>query len=536
MNESSVTDSDFDFYVEVMRDRAEINPKKIIKDSRGELARSGRFTKFVPIVNARVPILKCVHVQSGINCDLNFSDSLGVLNSPIMCHLLQFDSRIYVLATIIKYWMKIHECTGSNFITNYAALWMLLFYLQTLPEPILPPIIEFQKNAPEYLVSSFNFGFNYQLPNLSNNRMRCSELLHGFFEFYRKFDFENHVICPLYGKTIPKADVKSKSVPEFQRYEEILNGCPDEAPMSLNKPLCIQDPFEITHSIPGLIAQKAFKDIVAKLGLAADIIKAELSSSGESTRLLLELFDTAKFEAEVKIRNPDDSNFTKNAVKTTWTIKPNEFELSIMRKILAKKRQTETDKFTSDDVCKSWTRSAARFVLEVIRDVFRFEIKVKKVSGESEQMEEADIAEMCNATADEIDHEIFVFGACDVFYARRLNKDVDGSTLQKEIDISRERFDKTPKVDFRAKIKITANADKFDQIDLEIGDLIRRRHNNYYRSFCMTLKNQMQLLLKIYFAHELEHNKSTPPLSGEPLSEPGSDEVPQKAENAANNH
>lgn len=514
-----------------MRDRAEINPKTIIKNCRSELARSGRFTKFVPIVNARVPILKLVHVQSGINCDLNFSDSLGVLNSPIMCHLLQFDSRIYVLATIIKYWMKIHECTGSNFITNYAALWMLLFYLQTLPEPILPPITEFQKDAAEYLVSSFNFGFNYQLPNLSSNRMRCSELLCGFFEYYRKFDFDNNVICPLYGKIIPKADIKSKSVPEFQHYEEILIASPDEAPMSLNKPLCIQDPFEITHSIPGLIAQRAFKDIVAKLGVAADVIKAELSSSGESTKLLLELFDTAKFEAEVKKRNPDESNFTKNAVKTTWTIKPNEFELSTVRKILSKKSRTETDKFTADDVCKSWTRSTARFVLEAIRDVFRFEINVKKVSGGSEKLEEADIDEMCSASADGIAHDILVFGARDVFYARKLNKDVDGSTLQKEIDISKERFDKTPKVDFRAKIKITASADKFDQIDLEIGDLIRRRHNNYYRSFCMTLKNQMQTLLKMYFAHELEHSKSAPP-----LSEQESDEVPQEVESEANNH
>lgn len=499
-----------------MRDKDDINPKRVINNTKSELARSGRFSKFVPIVNARVPILKCVHVQSGINCDLNFSDSLGVFNSPILCNLLQFDSRIYILASIIKFWMKIHDCSGSNCITNYSALWMLLFYLQTLSEPILPPIIEFQKNAPAFMIDAFNFGFNYKLPNQNRNRQRCSELLLGFFEFYRSFDFENNVISPLFGKIIPKSDIKSKKVPEFKRYEEILEQNPDEMPMSLNKPLCIQDPFEITHSIPGLISQKVFKDIIRKFDIAGDVIRTELTVSGESAQLLLELFDINKFNEELTKRNDSVSttSSTNSSKSTIITIKPNEFELSKTRELLSKNVQNENDKITTEQLNKNWTKIIIRFLMEIIQDIFLFKIKAQKSKpndnneSHGSAYEEVDVDQLCNENIEKFSYEIIVNGTRDVFYTRKLIKDVDSTTLTKEFEISKERFqqESTPKINFRVKIKLQANVEKFDQIQLEIIDIIQRRHNNYYRTFCRTLKQQMQFLLKIFFIHKLDYN------------------------------
>lgn len=521
-----ISDSDFDFYVEVMRDKEEINPKKVINNSKSELARSGRFSKFVPIVNARVPILKCTHTPSGINCDLNFSDSLGVFNSPILCHLLQFDSRIYVLATIIKFWMKVHDCSGSNYITNYAALWMLLFYLQTLPQPILPPIIEFQKNAPEYMIASFNFGFNYRLPNLSKNKMRCSEILLGFFEYYRAFDFENNVISPLYAKVIPKVDIKAKTVPEFAHYEEILQQNTDETPMSLNKPLCIQDPFEITHSIPGLISPKVFKDIIAKFGIAIDIIKSELSASGESAKLLLSLFDTSKFEEELKkINRKDLDATTSGASKFTFSVRPNEFELSKTREILSKICQNGNEKISTEQLNQSWTQKTIYFFMEIIQDIFMFKIKLKKSDDEDALFEEIDASQICTVNEEKFSYELIVHGIRDVFYARKLIKDIDSSTLEREIEISKERFSNknTPKINFRVKIKISANVEKFNEISIEIIDIIQRRHNNYYRTFCTTIKQQFQFLMKIYFVHRMSYNAAIRSLLQDTFSDKQSD-------------
>lgn len=206
-----------------------------------------------------------------------------------------FDSRIYVLAKILKYWAKVHDCAGKNRISNYAIVWMLLFYLQQLPVPILPPIAEFQKRLPPYLVNGYNFSFDDRLPNHTMNQNRCSELLMGFFKFYKNFDFSTQVICPLFGKAVRKTDIFEKKLPEFQRYHEMLHLNPNLSPMQLNKCICIQDPFEITHSISGVIALLEFQKIVCKFECAAEIIESELQTGGESTKLLLSIFDADKF-------------------------------------------------------------------------------------------------------------------------------------------------------------------------------------------------------------------------------------------------
>lgn len=232
------------------REPLNAKPASVIGKAMNILRQNGNFTNFLPISHARVPILKCYHTPTGYQCDINFSDSYGILNSPIVARLLTFDHRIYVLATILKYWTKVHDCAGKNRISNYAIVWMLLFYLQQLPTPIVPPICEFQERVQPFYVNGYNFAFDERLPNRTTNQSRCSELLMGFFKFYKTFDFESHVICPLYGKAFRKADVLARKIPEFRRYYEMLNLNPNISPMQFNKCICIQDAFEYSHSIP----------------------------------------------------------------------------------------------------------------------------------------------------------------------------------------------------------------------------------------------------------------------------------------------
>lgn len=254
-----LTDSDFDFFIELARQPLNAKPAATIGNAMNILKQSGNFTNFLPISHARVPILKCYHIPTGYNCDINFTDSYGILNSPIVARLLAFDARIFVLATILKFWTKVHDCAGKNRISNYAVVWMLLFYLQQLPVPILPPISEFQKRVYPYFVNGYNFAFDDKLTNQTKNQNRCSELLMGFFKFYKNFDFASYVICPLFGKAYSKADILSKSLPEFNRYHEMLSTNTHFSPTQFKNCICIQDPFEITHFIPGMILLVSFK-------------------------------------------------------------------------------------------------------------------------------------------------------------------------------------------------------------------------------------------------------------------------------------
>lgn len=243
----------------------------------------------------RSPILNCLHIKTGYFCHLNLFEPIGTINSPILAHLLTFDARIDFLAAVIKGWMKVHHCYGQRRIKNYALMWMLVFYLQSIPLPIIPPIIQFQMHVSEIIVDDFNFAFDYNYPNNTRNKQRCANLLLGFFKFYDRFDFENLVICPLFGRAFARNDVKVMKLAEFAKYEAILKNNQDKRPLFMKDYICIQDPFEITKSIPVQFAPNVFSRFTSKIAFAAELIEEELKQSGESTNLLLKLFDVELF-------------------------------------------------------------------------------------------------------------------------------------------------------------------------------------------------------------------------------------------------
>lgn len=259
----------------------------------------------------RTPILNCLHIKTGYWCRLNFSDPIGPANSAILAHLLTYDPRIDFLATVIKSWMKVHHCYGFRRITNYGVMWLLVFFLQSIPSPIIPPIIQFQMGMPEVLINGFNFAFDFDRANNTRNEQRCAELLLDFFKFYERFDFENLVISPLYGRAFQKNDVKAKRLAEFTNYEALLKRDPDKNPMNMKDRICIQDPFEITNSIPVHFAPKVFARFADKISAAADIIEYELHQAGESTNLFLKLFDVDLFHQEANAKALKNQFYTK---------------------------------------------------------------------------------------------------------------------------------------------------------------------------------------------------------------------------------
>lgn len=295
-----IPDSDFDFTIELLHQTLNEEPASVIDRALNILRQSGNFTNFLPISHARVPILKCCHLRTGYQCDINFSSAYGMLNSRIVARLLRFDPRIYDLATILKYWAKVHDCVGQERISNYALVWMLIFYLQSLSTPIVPPIMHFQLWIQPYYVNGYNFAFDERIRNTTTNQSSCYELLKGFFRFYADFKFKDHFICPLNGKAFRKSDVWDRKVPEFQRYFDWTKQ--KWKSLESNKNICIQDPFEITHSIPGIICNAEFQRIIWKFEYAADIIDAELRSNGESANLFLSLFDADKFTQHCELQ------------------------------------------------------------------------------------------------------------------------------------------------------------------------------------------------------------------------------------------
>lgn len=259
--------------------------------------------KFVDIEfadNAKTSAIKCVHISSGFACDLNFQNTINVFKSSILGHLLMFDKRIYKLAVILKYWMKVHNIIGTDGISSYDALWLVMFYLQQLREPVLPPIDTFQNSVPSFYIEQTNLAFNFSLPNIVCNHQGSDGLLLGFFAFYTKFDFDGKLICPLMGRAFGRSEFKAM-FPEYF----IFQGA--DMPMDFGKPICIQDPFERRRSIPERVTMNLFMMMRKAMVDAAEICRQKLcdaSNCGEG--LLYALFTHGKSSRLDK----DESSFT----------------------------------------------------------------------------------------------------------------------------------------------------------------------------------------------------------------------------------
>ena len=52
-----------------------------------------QFGELKAVFNARTPILKFVHIDSGLKCDLSFSNRMALMNSKFIKTCLEVDSR-----------------------------------------------------------------------------------------------------------------------------------------------------------------------------------------------------------------------------------------------------------------------------------------------------------------------------------------------------------------------------------------------------------------------------------------------------------
>lgn len=504
------------------------------------LSQSGCFTHFCPIGRARVPILKCYHIRTGYNCDINFTDAYGILNSPIVSNLLSFDPRIRMLATVIKYWAKVHDSAGKNRISSYAIMWLLLFYLQQLDDPIVPPLIDFQKRVPPIHVNGYNFAFDTSVPNKTTNRMRFVELLLGFFRFYRDFDFASKIICPLYGKAMPKTSLDEETV-EFQRYKEIVSAMKDNPAaetMQLNKKICIQDPFQLTRTIPGDIAKHEFKKIEVRIAHTADTIEKALSQFGESPRLLMAIFDMAAYNAHLETALPQTREKRRAnesiGVQTSQNgfcsghFKPIEFHLALCRKIL--KHQSADTKINIQSVHRMWSQLTVEFLVTVLRDLFVFTVEEcppETVSKQPEPVQaEAEDADSIKApvkmendtpspthsaeTPDnsELNKRFIIVGVKDVYMGRKQNKPVNAKAFEIEIMESKKRFEAAKEIQLKASVKIVVDPANHAFVDIEFTDLKRIKKNNFFRAFITNFFQILKSLLNMYFIYKASQSKS----------------------------
>ncbi|XP_071437039.1 poly(A) RNA polymerase GLD2 isoform X2 [Pithys albifrons albifrons] len=203
------------------------------------------------LIRAKVPIVKFRDKVSCVDFDLNVNNVVGIRNTFLLRTYAFIENRVRPLVVAVKKWASCHEINDASrgTLNSYSLVLMVLHYLQTLPEPILPSL---QKNYPECFDPTMQLHLVHQAPYtippyISKNGSSLGDLLTGFFKYYAtEFDWSHQMISVREAKAIPRPDGT-----EWR-----------------NKFICVEEPFDGTNTARAVHEKQKF-----------DIIRGEFSQA-----------------------------------------------------------------------------------------------------------------------------------------------------------------------------------------------------------------------------------------------------------------
>ncbi|XP_069698737.1 speckle targeted PIP5K1A-regulated poly(A) polymerase-like isoform X2 [Periplaneta americana] len=324
------------------------------------------YSHIIAIPKAKTPIVKLVHIPTGLRCDLSFRNALGVHNSALIRYLMSLDTRLRPLIVIIKYWARKNELTGHGKISNYALTMLVLFYLQQLVPSVIPPVAKLQENCEDNIVID---GWACDIictPYSNANTLSVPELLQGFFKFCYQFDYGIKVICPLTGGTVPKSSFRSPDLlPEVMyRYKQ------NEATFKVDSDMCIQDPFELCHNLSASMTSRAlhnFKSHCSAAAVACENLLASPSQEGDTPPFLWKLFHES----------------SKPSPELSWSN-----EVAYVTILLGNYAATVDG--DEDVVRRQWYQAVLDLLVEILEKVLRLETRVEEAGRSTTKVQKLD--------------------------------------------------------------------------------------------------------------------------------------------------
>ncbi|XP_025207629.1 terminal uridylyltransferase Tailor-like [Melanaphis sacchari] len=262
----NIPGSDVDFNISyVSKDPT----KKVIKSFANKLRQSNVFTKVFPLICAKIPIIKCTHKNTGIDCDISFNNISAVHNSHLLNHILSMDCRIKPVLMKLKLWAKNIGLINTNGFSSYSFYWLGLFVMQVLG--LLPAIRDLQKSVPEILVGQWNCAFSKNTQEYIINKQETlseSDILNVFYKYYSNFDFNKFVVSPFTGYPLLKANFENvEQLPdELWRYKQFYKENKECQKLlflgSCQFKMYTQDPFQHNVNITARVTPKIFEKFI----------------------------------------------------------------------------------------------------------------------------------------------------------------------------------------------------------------------------------------------------------------------------------
>ncbi|XP_077142938.1 poly(A) RNA polymerase GLD2 isoform X2 [Ranitomeya variabilis] len=196
------------------------------------------------LIRAKVPIVKFRDKVSGVEFDLNVNNVVGIRNTFLLRTYAHTESRVRPLVLVVKRWAGHHGINDASrgTLSSYSLVLMVLHYLQTLPEPILPSL---QKKYPECFNPAMQLHLVHHAPRnipqcVSKNASSLGDLLVGFLKYFAiEFDWKSKMISVREGKAMQRTEGL-----EWR-----------------NKYICVEEPFDRTNTARAVHEKQKF-DII----------------------------------------------------------------------------------------------------------------------------------------------------------------------------------------------------------------------------------------------------------------------------------
>ncbi|QDZ22133.1 PAP-associated domain-containing protein [Chloropicon primus] len=228
------------------------------------LLRRNRMSKVIPIPKARVPIVKFIEPETGIECDICVNNLLAVENTSLLRKYSEIDPRLKELVILIKHWSKCRGVNGAfkGTLSSYAYVIMVIHLLQTIQPAILPCLQDDHQYIPtvdkevdgwecRYVGETERFeGFG------ASNKLTTAELLYQFFYYWGyRHNYKSSVISMRLGDWLTKGE---------KGWMTRTKGD--------NHLICIEDPFQISNDLGRVVGRKTIFYLRDEFKRSADIL------------------------------------------------------------------------------------------------------------------------------------------------------------------------------------------------------------------------------------------------------------------------
>ncbi|XP_034109570.1 uncharacterized protein LOC117571508 [Drosophila albomicans] len=253
----ALKDSDIDLYLESIHGNSNaISHSQLYKRTNSFLRRTGCFSDVITIRHARVPIIRCKHVASGLRLDISMSSPNSTHNSRFVAELLNRDVRLRELFLFLKIWAK-KLMIISNVMTSYCLITLIIYQLQQ--QRHLPTIKELQSGIPVLDIGGINYAYSFERVPALPASLTTFDLVSGFFELYSHMDFEKKMLSPYLGHAldVEAAFTVPGNFPEYNAQVLAIETAMQERiePFNIERCVCVQDPFELTRNVGQSISQ-----------------------------------------------------------------------------------------------------------------------------------------------------------------------------------------------------------------------------------------------------------------------------------------